>query len=240
MRRKAPSKEYWDARAEENALFFVDTRIDYYDPDEQQFWDTAAATLNSVLEGVGAEIRPEETVLDIGCGVGRLTRVIAERAKWAHGIDISPRMLALAREYNRHVENVTWHEGDGVSLAGIDSESMDACVSHVVFQHIPDPAVTLGYVREIGRVLRPGGWAVFQISNDKRVHDPGLRSRVALRTRLKIALGRQPRGVTSRNWLGSSIDLPDLRRAVDDGGMDLTALVGEGTQFCYARTTKRS
>ena len=50
--------------------------------------------------------------------------------------------------------------------------SVDGCFSHVVFQHIPDPPITLNYVREMGRVLRPGGWALFQVSNDPTIHQP--------------------------------------------------------------------
>lgn len=67
-------------------------------------------------------------------------------------------------------DNVEYLLGDGESFRGIEDASADACVSHVVFQHIPDPEITLAYVREIGRVLRPGGWAAFQVSNDHRIH----------------------------------------------------------------------
>jgi len=126
-------------------------------------------------------------------------------------------MLERARELNPGLANVEWLRGDGSSLAGIEDASASACVSHVVFQHIPDPRVTLAYVREMGRVLRPGGWAAFQVSNDPAVHTrpgPLRRARRALaglvrraprgqsRSRLaRLARGaRRPRGRSGRWW----------------------------------------
>jgi ubiquinone/menaquinone biosynthesis C-methylase UbiE len=77
-------------------------------------------------------------------------------------LDVSQEMLARARELNAQVQNVEWIHGDGRTLAPIGDGAVDGCFSHVVFQHLPDPEMTLGYVREMGRVLRPGGWAAFR------------------------------------------------------------------------------
>jgi SAM-dependent methyltransferase len=112
----------------------------------------------------------------------------------------------------------------------------DACFSHVVFQHIPDPQVTLGYVREMGRVLRPGGWSAFQISNDPDIHRP---RKVALRTRVAVALKREPSGRDDPAWLGSYIELDALRAAADDGGMDVERVEGQGTQYCCVLLRRR-
>ena len=235
MSSRNPAKDFWNARADESALYFVDNRLDYGEPDEKAFWDDGAAALDGLLSALDLRVEPTDSALDIGCGVGRLTRVLAERARDVRGIDVSPRMLDLAREYNAGLKNVTWIEGDGASLAGIDSDSVDACVSHVVFQHIPDPEITLGYVREIGRVLRPGGWAAFQVSNDPNVHN-----RVPpVRDRLRGLLGRAPKGQAHRNWRGSDVDLAALRGAADAGGTEVERVVGEGTQFCLVRLVKR-
>jgi SAM-dependent methyltransferase len=144
-------------------------------------------------------------------------------------------MLARARQLNAHLDNVDWVHGDGTSLAGVPGGTVDAAISHVVFQHIPDPAVTLGYVRELGRVLRPGGWAAFQISTDPSVH----RSRGGLRERLRVLLGRAPRGQDHPAWLGSAVDLDDLRAAAADGGLDLERVEYPGTQFCVVLARRR-
>jgi len=229
-------QQFWDERAREDAFFFVDNRLEYRNPDVESFWAEGESDLAALLTLVGAAIRPQDTVVDIGCGVGRLTRAIAAQEATVLAVDVSREMLDRARELNAHVEDVTWVHGDGTSLAQIADATADACVSHVVFQHIPDPHVTLGYVREIGRVLRPGGWAAFQVSNDPSVHRA---RRLGARDRLAVAVGRRPRGSADPAWLGSAIDLPQLREVAAASGLDVERVVGEGTQFCYILLRRR-
>jgi len=230
-------REFWDARAEENPLYFVDNRLDYRNPDEARFWAQGEPFLDALLEPLGARLGPADQVVEIGCGIGRLTHVIARRAASVRALDVSPRMLAQAREHGSGLTNVEWLLGDGASLAGIADASADACVSHVVFQHIPDPAITLGYVREIGRVLRPGGWAAFQISNDPTIH----RKRTGLEglgISWRALRGRGPKGQADRAWLGSYVELDAVRRAAVDGGMEVERTSGEGRQLCYVLTRR--
>jgi SAM-dependent methyltransferase len=233
------AREFWDERAEEDAFFFVDNRLDYGAPDLDKFWAEGERDMAVLLDTVDMSMPDDADVVEIGCGVGRLTRVLARSAASVRALDVSPRMVELARQHNPELDGVTWLVGDGASLAGIDDASADVVVSHVVFQHIADPAVTLGYVREIGRVLRPGGWAVFQVSNDPSVHEPR-RGLSTLRGRALSILGRAPRGQQHPDWRGSYVDLADLRAAAGDGDMDVERLTGEGTQYCVAVTRKRS
>jgi SAM-dependent methyltransferase len=229
---------FWDERAEEDPFFFVDNRMGYRKTDLESFWADGERDLDALLAALGATIRTSDNVVEIGCGVGRLTRVISARAASVRALDVSTRMLALAKEHNPNLDNVEWLLGDGTSLAGIDSDSADACVSHVVFQHIPDPEVTLSYVREIGRVLVPGGWAAFQISNDARIHArrPAL---VRARQAALAVFKRGPRGQQDPRWRGSMIELDALRAAADEGSMEVERVVGEGTQFCVVLTRRR-
>ena len=230
-------KRFWDERARENALFFVDNELRYGDPDEELFWSRGREAVDQILELVGAQIDPADRVTEIGCGVGRLTRDLARRADHVDALDVSAQMLELARSYNAGLENVRWVQGDGETLAGIDDASADVCFSHVVFQHIPDPEITLGYVREMGRVLVDGGWAAFQISNEPQIHRRrNLGER--LRTSLRSALGRAPRGQAHPAWRGSAVDLDELRATASEAGLSVERVVGEGTQFCFVRLTR--
>jgi SAM-dependent methyltransferase len=229
------AKEFWNARAREDAFHFVDNRLEYRNPDTEQFWRDGERDLLTLLGELDLSLASTDSVVEIGCGLGRLTRAIAARAADVRALDVSPEMLARAREHNAHLATVTWLEGDGSSLGPVESSSADACVSHVVFQHIPDPAITLGYVREIGRVLRPGGWAAFQVSNDPGVHS----RRPGLRERARALAGRHPRGQAHPNWRGSAIEIDALRAAAADGGMEVERLVGEGTQYCIVGTRRR-
>jgi SAM-dependent methyltransferase len=224
---------FWNRRAAEDAAYFVDTRQRYRAPDWDHFWD-AAPLLDYVLEGLGVMVRPGDTVLEIGCGIGRMTRVLAGRAAAVLALDVSDEMLKRARDLNAHLSNVSWLLGDGVSLAEVDDASVDACVSLVVFQHLPDAAIGLGYVREVGRVLRPGGWAALQVSNDPSAHRP----RGSLWLRAKSLIGRAPRGQRDPAWLGSALDLGALAVAAHEGGTELETVWGEGTQYCQVLLRK--
>jgi SAM-dependent methyltransferase len=225
----ADPERFWDERARENALFFVDNTVDYRDPDVDAFWSGGVEALDRILGALGVEVGRDERVVDIGCGVGRMTRALAERAERVVGIDVSSEMLALAREHNAALANAEWMHGDGTSLAPIADASVDGCFSHVVFQHIPDPEITLGYVHEMGRVLRPGGWAAFIVSTSPAVHrlSPAARIRAGVR-----ALARRgPRAQADPAWLGSWVEPEALEAAAADAGMTVERMVGPGTQL---------
>ena len=228
-------ESFWDERAKENAEFFVDDRLDYRNPDIDRFWNGGEAALDRLFTEVHAPgLRGDETLLEIGCGVGRLTRVLAKRARKVIALDISAEMLRRAVEANRHLDNVDWRQGDGTSLVGVADASVDAVISLVVFQHIPDPTVTLAYVREMGRVLKPGGWTAFQVSNDPGVHQRS----VGFKQRLAAFAGRAPKGQDHPAWLGSSVDLDQLRAAAASSGLEVGTIANPGSQFCLVRLVR--
>ena len=228
---RAGSERFWDERARENAFFYVDSEIGYDDPDTDAFWRRGEEVVDRVLGMVDLELRGDETVLDVGCGVGRLTRALARRVAKVQGLDLSGAMLALAREHNADLANVEWIHGDGRSLAGVGDASVDGVFSHVVFQHVPDPRITLGYVREMGRVLATGGWALFQVSTDPALHRPP--GGVAGRARLLL------RGRRDRAWWGSHVEMPALRDAAHEGGLSVERVLGERTQFTTVLARRR-
>jgi arsenite methyltransferase len=100
-------------------------------------------------------IPPGGTALDVGCGPGSVTAALGRATGHdglAVGVDISEPMLARA---------VSAHAGPHVGFLRADAqrlplrdETVDAVVSVAVLQLIPDPAAAL---KEMGRVLRPGG-----------------------------------------------------------------------------------
>jgi len=232
-------RSFWEARARENPFYFVDNSLPYRAPEAERFWASGPHALDQMLGALGVTIDASDSVVEIGCGVGRLTRPIARRAADVRALDVAPRMLELAHRHNADASNVRWLLGDGASLEGIEDASADACVSFVVFQHIPDPSVTLGYVAEIGRVLRPGGWAAIQVSNDPAVHCP--RRGPARRRQVLLSLvGRAPRGQGDPAWLGSNVELDDLERTAHSAGMDVERVVGAGEQFCFVRLRRRT
>lgn len=224
---------FWDRRAQENALYFVDNRLSYRSPGDNQFWERGERDLETLLSSLRVSIEATDEVLEIGCGVGRLTRPIARRGAHVYACDVSGEMLTRAQALNAELDNVTWIKTDGLSLGATPSASIDACVSCVVFQHIPHPRVTLDYVREMGRILRPGGWSAFQVSNDPAVHEPrDTPWMVRLRSRGRALLRRSPGGQDHPAWLGSAVDLDELVKAAEESGLLPERIIGRGTQYC--------
>jgi SAM-dependent methyltransferase len=98
----------------------------------------------------------EARVLEVGCGTGAVTRMLAEWPGVAHatGIDLSAVFVARARALAERVPNASFEEGDGRSLR-FDAEAFDVVVLHTTMCHVPQPE---RLVAEAYRVLRPRGW----------------------------------------------------------------------------------
>jgi ubiquinone/menaquinone biosynthesis C-methylase UbiE len=230
-------RKFWDERAREDAFHFVDSREPYLHADEERFWREGERDLETLLGTLGVQVRLDDHVLDLGCGVGRLTRVLATSSAHVTAIDVSPAMLARAQELNPTLHNVTWVLGDGETLEGVPDGSIDAAVSHVVLQHIPSAKVQLGYVAELGRVLRPGGWAAFGLSTDPRVHEPRPASR---RDLFRSLAGRRPSGTDEPEWLGAAVPLDALGATAAQAGLVLEQIEGANTQFTLVRAVRES
>jgi ubiquinone/menaquinone biosynthesis C-methylase UbiE len=98
-----------------------------------------------------------DRVLDVGCGPGYLTRLVADAVAPTGsvvGIDASASVIGYARRTTR-AANCTFDTGVAQALDFPD-ESFDVVVSSFVLHHLPQD-VRLDAVREMFRVLRPGG-----------------------------------------------------------------------------------
>ena len=99
------------------------------------------------------ELRGEDRMLDVGCGTGAAVRAAAEVAERAVGVDLSPKMLAEARERAQGLSNAEFVEGDSENLPFGDGE-FTAVLCTTSLHHYPRPDVA---AREFVRVLAPGG-----------------------------------------------------------------------------------
>lgn len=117
-------------------------------------------------------LRGDETVLDAGCGTGRLTSELLERLPNGHviAVDISANMLREAEAHlrPRYGQRVSFMRADLQYLA-LD-EPVDAIYSTAAFHWVPDHDLLWA---GIYRALKPGGWLVAQCGggpNIERVH----------------------------------------------------------------------
>src|SRR5439155_26959807 len=108
-RRRESMRADWDHRAKENAPFYVCTTGA---GSAAAFEASGLRDLNEhVVDGL--DVRPEWSVLEIGCGVGRLLRPLAARVARVVGVDLSEEMLRRARDYCAGLPNVELHVTDG-------------------------------------------------------------------------------------------------------------------------------
>jgi ubiquinone/menaquinone biosynthesis C-methylase UbiE len=100
-------------------------------------------------------IPPGATVLDVGCGSGWATRLMAEKASAgrAVGIDIADEMIQLARETSTSLANVEFRVASAEKLPFADAEFSHAFSMESLYYY----ADMLAALREIKRVLKPGG-----------------------------------------------------------------------------------
>jgi SAM-dependent methyltransferase len=99
-----------------------------------------------------AGVKAGDRVLDVGCGTGVITAVLAERGCTVVGMDASEPYLEGARR-NRSHPNIVYELGDARRMSYVDA-SFDACVSTLAIDVIPEVDQV---VREMRRVTRPGG-----------------------------------------------------------------------------------
>ena len=112
-----------------------------------------SAKVFKVLEQAGVAVGG--SILDAGCGGGGMPLSFAEEARQVVGIDLAPRFgdagHRLAAE--RGFKNLHFARADGQALPFPDA-SFDMVLSHAVIEHVADAAL---YMRELARVLKPGG-----------------------------------------------------------------------------------
>lgn len=102
---------------------------------------------------------PDRSVLEIGCGIGRIQAALAPRVRESHGIDISGNMIAAAHRRCAGFANVHLSRCSGRNLAGFAERSFDLVLAADSFPYIYQGGRDLVSVHfdEITRVLRPGG-----------------------------------------------------------------------------------
>lgn len=96
------------------------------------------------------------TVADLGCGTGNASELLAPLVQHVYAVDQSVPMLKAAKKRLFAHENISFVCGTMEQLP-LETASVDAAVSMLVFHHVNDPLAAL---REVKRVLRPGGVAM--------------------------------------------------------------------------------
>ena len=159
--------EYWESDQVNEQVYTIDTVRGAFGLKYERYLRRLRMPVN------GAKPR----MLEVGCGSGIFLDA-ATRFEWdVHGLDISPRAIALAR---RHCPTATLH-CSSLADAGFEAGSFDCVALWDVIEHVEDPEMV---VQQARRVLRPGGLLVMETP------DEGCPARVLVRLLHRITGGR--------------------------------------------------
>ncbi|PSN19152.1 SAM-dependent methyltransferase [filamentous cyanobacterium CCP5] len=124
-------------------------------PRQKDFLKAKSDFVHEMARWGGLDTLPQgTTVLDVGCGIGGSSRILARDYGFAvTGITISPQQVARAKQLTPAEVNAQFHVDDALKLSYPDA-SFDVVWSVEAGPHMPDKAA---YAREMLRVLKPGG-----------------------------------------------------------------------------------
>jgi ubiquinone/menaquinone biosynthesis C-methylase UbiE len=155
--------------------------------DNDEFFATGPQEVDGLMNRAAQLGHPQQRrrALDFGCGLGRVTRALADHFEECVGVDISEGMVKGARELNENVAGVSFLVNRAADLSVFADGSFDFVYSNIVLQHVPDRRAIESYIAEFCRVLRPGGLLIFQLPS----HIPAI-FRLQWRRRLYLGLRR--------------------------------------------------
>jgi ubiquinone/menaquinone biosynthesis C-methylase UbiE len=154
-----------------------------------------------------AQLRSGEQVLDVACGTGVVARLAAERVGGSAvtGVDINPGMLEVARRADGGAA-IEWHEASAEALP-LGDATFDVVLCQIGLQFFPDRP---GALREMRRILRPGGRVVLSVPG------PTPRLFAVLQQALNRHVGAQAAGFVATVF--SLHDVDELRGLLESGG----------------------
>jgi SAM-dependent methyltransferase len=208
----------WDQRARENAYHYVASGREEWS--EEEFDQSGLATTEHVVLAdlpriAGGRDPKQMSILEIGCGAGRMTRSLADIFGHVYAVDVSGEMLALARARLAHVNNISWIHTNGVDLKALGDVHLDFALSYIVFQHIPDIEVIRSYIREVALRLKPGALFKFQAQG-----------------------GRAAASAPNDTWSGARFSALDAARAARENQLHIEAFEGVGEQYFWVTMRK--
>jgi ubiquinone/menaquinone biosynthesis C-methylase UbiE len=204
----------WNDRAKENAQYYVQNASQ--DWDQREFFrsgevNVANEVMTDMVAICGGQRSPLDLqMLEIGCGVGRMTRMLARIFGHVTGVDISEEMIRQARRNTADLNNVNLVLGDGCSFESLPDASFDFAFSFIVFQHIPTYSVIASYCKEVYRVLKPGSLFKFQVQGFTGLP----------RTEMDT-------------WLGYPISPRQAVTLSEESGFDIEREEGAGSQYYW-------
>jgi len=240
----------WDERARRNAFLYIASwRKDW---DEKSFFESGEQDYLRLVHPILQKLQfdpASKCMVELGCGAGRMTRSFAQRFQSVIAVDISAEMQARAKGYVPSFSNIRWILSNGETLSDIESASVDFVFSYLVLQHMPTKEINFNSIREMMRILRPGGAFLFQFngSDQPTMNWKGRAIFGILDNIASIGLHRMSRHIArivgidpemvGKSWRGATLTSAEIAEAVRAGGGSPDDFLDAGTPmaWCYGR-----
>lgn len=129
--------------------------VAFYSLGDPALLDAATAELVATIRAWAAVDNAD--ILDLGCGIGRVSFALAGEARSVLGLDVSSGMVEVARQRGAHAANVRFATGTGRDLAGVPDASIDLLLAIDTFPYVIRAGLLDEHMAEAARVIRPGG-----------------------------------------------------------------------------------
>jgi ubiquinone/menaquinone biosynthesis C-methylase UbiE len=93
-----------------------------------------------------------QNILEIGCGTGKFSRLLAARAEKVFAIDLSPQMIRIAQEHSKFYPNIDYVIGDIMTQQFTDNH-FDCIATLMTLHHLQIETI----LRKVKKALKPGG-----------------------------------------------------------------------------------
>lgn len=196
----------------------MDNRKEYWNKDYFEYWkkrveesnnttqnksnivknDTKASSDDNYLEAIDlVQIKPNDVVLEMGCGFGRSLPFLHNRSKNLYAVDISEAMIEAAKENYTHLEGINFFVTESENTP-FENNFFDVIVCYASF----DAMYQEKAIKEFNRILKPNGKLLFTGKNDNYHDDDQLAIVAEVNARKK----GHPNHFTDLKWFTENIE----------------------------------
>lgn len=233
-------KKTWEGRASSDPMFYIDT--DVVDGDSKAFFENGEKDVARFVDPFIVKNDWDAsalTALDLGCGMGRLSRALGRRFKSVHGFDISETMIAQAKACLSPEENhIHYFHTQGDNLKEAETASIDFVFSFIVLQHVPTAQIVLNYFKEFNRVLSPQGKALVQVNGVQKPFSERFKLRIERSNKVPVLRRKLTIKVDPHSSMGVSFSEAGIRQLVQEAGLQLEEITGTGEQYMWLTLKK--
>jgi len=164
-------QKHWNALGKIDPMYSILTRREGENGKwkKEEFFKSGKREIKRVrtyLDQMGISLQGS-LALDFGCGIGRLSLALAPYFTEVYGVDISPSMIDKARKECEFVDKCSFFLNGENNLNIFENDCFDFVYSNLTLQHM-NPEYAKNYIKEFIRVLKSGGFILFQIPSNPK------------------------------------------------------------------------